>query len=146
MADEFIQIRVDGLKQLNKSLKALGADFPKAIRLAGNEAADIVVAQARPKVPSGPGAGGHAASSIKTASTRTAGRVKAGGPKFPYFPWLDFGGKVGRRHKTTRPFLRSGRYVWKAYGEKSAVVATTLALALDKVIVESGLGPVKDTK
>lgn len=143
MAEEFIQIRVSGLKQLNRSLKALDADLPKALRLAGNQAADIVVAQARPKVPTGPGKGGHAASSIKAASTRTAARVKAGGAKYPYFPWLDFGGKVGRKHRTVRAFLKSGRYVWKAYSERSDVVATTLGQALDKVIIESGLGPIK---
>jgi hypothetical protein len=143
VADEFIKIRVDGLKKLNKSLKDLGSDLPKALRLAGNEAADIVVATAKPKVPSGPGKGGHAASSIKVASTRTAARVKAGGTRFPYFPWLDFGGKVGRHKKTNRPFLRSGRYVWKAYGEKHKDVATVLGVALDKVIIDSGLGPIK---
>ncbi|HEX4722846.1 MAG TPA: hypothetical protein VH333_10055 [Pseudonocardiaceae bacterium] len=143
MAEEFVQIRVDGLKQLNRSLKDLGADMPKALRLAGNQAADIVVAQARPKVPTGPGKGGHAASSVKAASTRTAARVKAGGAKFPYFPWLDFGGRVGRKKHVVRPFLKTGRYVWKAYSDKHEEVATVLAGALDRVIVDSGLGPVK---
>ena len=139
MADEVVAIRVDGLKQLNKSLKALSADAPKALRLAGNDAADLIVKVARPKVPTGPGKRGHAAASIKAASTRTAARVKAGGPKYPYFPWLDFGGKVGRRKRTVRPFLKSGRYVWKAYGEQHEHVAATLAEGLEKVIGDAGL-------
>lgn len=140
MADEVVAIRVEGLKQLNKSLRAISADAPKALRLAGNEAADLIVKTARPKVPSGPPAAGHAAGSIKAASTRTAVRVKAGGPKFPYFPWLDFGGKVGRGKRTVRPFLKSGRYVWKAYGEQREQVAAKLAEGLDKVIADAGLG------
>ncbi|HEX5120363.1 MAG TPA: hypothetical protein VFW65_34710 [Pseudonocardiaceae bacterium] len=140
MAEEVVAIRVDGLKQLNKSLRALSADAPKALRLAGNDAADLIVKTARPKVPTGPGKGGHAAASVKAASTRTAARVKAGGPKYPYFPWLDFGGKVGRRKRTTRPFLKSGRYVWKAYGEQREHVAQTLAEGLEKVIGDAGLG------
>jgi hypothetical protein len=139
VADEVVAIRVEGLRALNKSLKALSTDAPKALRLAGNEAADLIVKTARPKVPTGPGKGGHAASSVKAASTRTAARVKAGGPKYPYFPWLDFGGKVGRRKRTVRPFLRSGRYVWKAYGEQREKVAATLADGLEQVIADAGL-------
>jgi hypothetical protein len=140
VAEETVAIRVDGLKQLNKSLRALSADAPKALRLAGNEAADLIVKTARPKVPNGPGKNGHAAASVKAASTRTAARVKAGGPKFPYFPWLDFGGRVGRKKHVVRPFLKSGRYVWKAYGEQHENVAQNLAAGLDKVIGDAGLG------
>jgi hypothetical protein len=139
MAEEIVAIRVDGLKQLNKSLRSLSSDAPKALRLVGNDAADLIVKTAKPKVPTGPGKGGHAASSIKAASTRTAARVKAGGPKYRYFPWLDFGGRVGRRKRTVRPFLKSGRYVWKAYGEQHENVAQHLADGLERVIVDAGL-------
>lgn len=140
MTDEIVSIRVDGLKQLNKALRAVSSDAPKALRLAANEAAAIVVAAAKPKVPSGPPKAGHAAASIKAASTRTAVRVKAGGPKYPYFPWLDFGGRVGRHKHVVRPVLKSGRYVWKAYGDNHEKVATVLADQLDKVINDAGLG------
>lgn len=139
MVDEVVAIRVTGLRELNKSLRSLSADAPKSLRLAGNDAADLIVKTARPKVPTGPGKGGHAASSIKAASTRTAARVKAGGTKYPYFPWLDFGGRVGRRKRTVRPFLKSGRYVWKAYGEQRDKVAQNLADGLERVIVDAGL-------
>jgi hypothetical protein len=140
VAEEIVAIRVEGLRKLNKSLRTLSADAPKSLRLAGNDAADLIVKTARPKVPTGPGKGGHAASSVKAASTRTAARVKAGGKKYPYFPWLDFGGRVGRRKKNVRPFLKSGRYVWKAYGEQRDKVAASLADNLERVITDAGLG------
>lgn len=139
MADELLSIRIKGLRELNKQLRAISADAPKQLRLVNNEAATIVVHAAKPKIPNGPPQAGHAASSIKAASTRTAVRIKAGGPKFPYFPWLDFGGRVGRRKHSVRPFLKSGRYVWKSYADNREKVTQTLADGLKKVIADAGL-------
>ncbi|WP_157621581.1 HK97 gp10 family phage protein [Saccharothrix sp. NRRL B-16348] len=125
-------IKVTGLKQLSRSLRSLDKDAPKALRLAGNKAALIIVNEAKPKIPVGPAAGGHASTSIKAASTRTAARVSAGGKKFPYYAWLDFGGKVGRKKATIRKFHKSGRYIWKAYEDQRSHVAQTLSDELKK--------------
>lgn len=105
-------IKVEGLKQFNRDLKALDSDLPKAVRLAFNAAVDLVVATAKPGVPS---RSGRAARSIKPRSTRTQARVSAGGNKAPYYPWLDFGGRVGRRKAVSRPVLKEGRYLYAAY-------------------------------
>lgn len=134
-------IRVDGLRQLNSSLRKLGKDAPKALRIAGNKAADIIVADAKPRVPLGPGKGGHARDSIKAASTRTAARVQAGGKRFPYYPWLDFGGRVGRKKATVRPFLSDGRYIWHAYAQRRDEFAQLLDDELTAVAAAAGLGP-----
>lgn len=133
------QIRVVGLNDFARNLKRLDTALPKALRLAGNEAADIVVKDARPRVPVGPGKGGHASSSIKAASTRTATRVQEGGNKFPYMPWLDFGGKVGRKHHTVRPFLKTGRYVWKSYADNRERVIEKLQDGLVQVARSAGI-------
>ena len=42
-------------------------------------------------------------------------RIEAGGSKVPYYPWLDFGGRVGRRKSVHRPFLKDGRYIYDAF-------------------------------
>lgn len=132
-------IKVEGLRELNNGLRRMDKDLPKGLRLAGNAAANIVVDEAKPRVPVGPGAGGHAKSSIKAASTRTAARVSAGGKRFPYYPWLDFGGSVGRNKSVKRPFLKSGRYIWKAFDDKRAEVQQTLQDELVKVAESAGL-------
>lgn len=134
-------IKVEGLREFNRGLRALNADAPKGLRLAGNEAARIVVAAAKPRVPIGPGKGGHAASSLKAASTRTAARVSAGGKKYPYYPWLDFGGRVGPAKSVRRPFLKQGRYIWAAFDDHRAEVEQTLRDQLAKV-ADSTLGTV----
>lgn len=118
MAETVGRIRVSGLKEFNRVLRRIDSDAPKGLRLAGNSAAQIVVDEAKPRVPLGPGRGGHARSSIRAASTRTAARVREGGKKFPYMPWLDFGGSVGRRDSVKRPFIKSGRYIWAAFADE----------------------------
>jgi hypothetical protein len=140
---EPVAIRVDGLKQLAKALKSVDDDAPKELRKAANTAADIVVAAARPKVPSGPAKAGHALASVKAASTRTAARVRGGGNKYPYYPWLDFGGAGGKGKKNKRPYAKSGRYIWKSFAENKEKVTDQLAAALSKVAENSGF-TVKD--
>lgn len=137
-------IRISGLREFNKALKQIDDKLPSATRLAANSAAQIVVDVAKPRVPIGLGRGGHAADSIKAKSTRTAARVSAGGKKYPYYPWLDFGGKVGRHKTNNRPFLKRGRYIWDAYADNADKVEQQFVSALVDVARDAGLDPRKD--
>lgn len=130
-------IRIEGLRELNRNLRRMDRDLPKGLRLAGNKAAQIVVDAARPRVPSKTG---KAKRSIKVASTRTATRVSAGGNRAPYYPWLDFGGRVGRHRSVQRPFLKTGRYIWKAFADHRAQVEQTLREELERVAHGAGVG------
>lgn len=105
-------IRITGLREFSRDLKRLDSDLPKALRVAMNEAAELVVGDARPMVPS---RSGRARKSMKAASTRTKVRVKAGGSRAPYYPWLDFGGRVGRKQSVERAVFKEGRYLYRSY-------------------------------
>jgi hypothetical protein len=131
-------IRIEGLREFSRGLRRIGSDHAKGLRLAGNKAAQIVVDTAKPRVPIGPGKGGHAASSVKAASTRTAARVSGGGKKFPYYPWLDFGGRVGPNNSIHRPFLKQGRYIWKSYADRRDRVEEVLREELVRVARGAG--------
>lgn len=113
------QIKVEGLNQFVRAVKRFDADIPKTLRLAFNSAADIVVETARPRVPTRTG---RAKASIKSRSVRTSVRVQEGGGRAPYMPWLDFGGRTGRKRSVVRPFLKEGRYVWWAFSQRRAEV------------------------
>lgn len=139
MADLIEPISVEGLRRLSRQLRQIDSDAPKALRLAGNEAAGIVVSAAKARVPLGPAKGGHARNSIKAASTRTQARVSAGGTKFSYYPWLDFGGTVGPGKKSKRPFLKQGRYLWKAFADHREDVETRLRTQLEDIAQRAGL-------
>lgn len=129
-------IRVEGLREFSRNLKKLDADLPKALRIALNEAADVVVKGARPKVPR---KSGRAAASIKARSTRTAVRVVGGGNRVPYYPWLDFGGRVGRNKSVRRPFLKEGRYIYASYFANTDEFTKVLESALLDVARQAGV-------
>jgi hypothetical protein len=131
-------IKIDGLAQFTRDLKKLDSDLPKAVRVANNQAADLVVTTARPLVPRRTG---KAAGSIRAQSTRTAVRVTEGGPRAPYMPWLDFGGKVGRQHAVKRPFIKEGRYLYPAYRRKrdSGEFQEVMTAALLDVAARAGV-------
>lgn len=137
------EIKVTGLREFRRSLKTLDASLPKGVRTAGNKAAEIVVAAAKPRVPVGPGRGGHASSSIRKASTQSAVRVAEGGARFPYMPWLDFGGTINKHTgtPTTRPFIRKGRYIWAAFADHHERVLDTYQDELKNLARSAGLDP-----
>lgn len=133
-----VALQVSGLKELRKALKDADAALPKALRLAMNEAAELVVTEARMDVPT---VSGKARKSLRPQSTATSVRVTAGGPRAPYYPWLDFGGRVGRRKATVRPFSPDGRYLYPAYFKlrDSGQFVDVMSAALVKVAAEAGL-------
>ena len=129
-------IKIDGLREFQRDLKKLDSDLPKALRVALNEAAEVVVSYARPRIPR---VSGRAAASVKAKSTRTAVRVSGGGNRVPYFPFLDFGGRVGRRRSVRRPFLKEGRYIYAAYFSNQKEFAEVLEKALLNVAKQAGV-------
>lgn len=130
-------IRVEGLAALSRNLRKLDADLPKGVRVALNEAAQVVVDYAVPRIPR---RSGRAARTIKAKSTRTASRVGAGGSRVPYFPWLDFGGEGRVKGRpAARPFKKEGRYLYAGYYAKRDEFGKVLERALLKVAADAGL-------
>lgn len=129
-------VSIDGYAQFVKSLKRLDADAPKMNRQAMNAAAEIVLGYARPRVPRRTG---RAASTLKAKSTQTAVRVQAGGSKAPWYPWLDFGGRVGRKKSVKRPFIGEGRYIYPALSAKRQEFEAAIAGALVDTARSAGL-------
>jgi hypothetical protein len=131
-------IRIDGLREFVRDVRKLDRDLPKAIRVALNVGSDLIVSDARPRVPH---RSGRAARSLKASSTRTSARVSGGGNRAPHYPWLDFGGKVGRNRSVERPFLREGRFIYRSYFDRrdSGKLAEVLSDALVDVARQAGI-------
>jgi hypothetical protein len=129
-------IKVKGLSEFSRNLKRLDADLPKALRIAFNEAADVVVTDARSGIPT---RSGKAKASVKARSTRTAARIVGGGNRAPYYPWLDFGGRVGRSRSVRRPFLSDGRYIYNAFYDNADRLGDVLSDALIDVARSAGI-------
>lgn len=131
-------VKVIGLAEFGRSLKRIDSDLPKALRIALNQSADVVIGYVRPRVPR---QSGRAAASIKAKSTRTAVRVSAGGKQAPYYPWLDYGGRVGRKKSVKRAFLAEGRYLYPGYfqARDSGQFQAILTKALTELAESAGL-------
>jgi hypothetical protein len=136
-------VHIHGLREFRAGLRRMDRTLPKGISKAGKKAAQIVVTAARPRVPVGPESGGHGAASIKPRSTQKGVSVVEGGAKYPYMPWLDFGGRLHPREhqEIVRPRIHRGRYVWAAFGDNRERVMRTYLEALHDVARDAGLNP-----
>jgi hypothetical protein len=129
-------IKVDGLAEFSRNLRKLDKDLPKGLRLASNDAAQLIVDWARPRVAR---RSGRAAATVKAKSTRTEARVSGGSARAPYYPWLDFGGRVGRKRSVTRPFIKEGRYIYPGFMRNRDEIQDRLLKALLQVAHEAGV-------
>jgi hypothetical protein len=131
------KIEVSGLAQLNKALRRVDADAPKALRLALNGVADDLVKETRPLFPT---VTGRAAGTLKAKSTRTSARVSVGSKAARYVPWLIFGGEgrvAGRPGK--REFIKEGRWLFPTLVRRREAVSAMLQAALADVATKAGL-------
>lgn len=129
-------IKIEGLKEFSRALRKIDSELPKALRLAHNEAGQLIVDYAKAKVPRKTG---RAAGTIKAKSTRTETRVQGGSKRVPYYAWLDFGGRVGRRHSVQRPYIKQGRYIYPALGANYDEFTQLLTEKLIEVARQAGV-------
>jgi hypothetical protein len=129
-------IKIDGLTVLSKRLQGISKDAPKALRQANNEAAALVVEAAKPKVPA---LTGRARATLKARSTRSQARAQGGSARASYFPWLEFGGRVGRKNATRRNFVKAGRYLYPGYLKRRQEIYAELEKQLIDLCREHGL-------
>lgn len=131
------RIAIGGLAQLSRGLRAIDNDSPKQLRLAFNDAANLLITRARPTVPARTGA---ARASMKARSSRTSARVAVGGKKAPYFPWLDFGGKGKKPGRPApRDFYADGRYIYPTLARIRPEIEELLQEGITNVIRNAGL-------
>jgi hypothetical protein len=131
------KIQVRGLAELNRALRRVDSDAPKALRLALNGVAQDLVDETKPQFPT---VTGRAAASLKARSTRTSARVSVGNKRAAYVPWLIFGGQgriAGRPAK--REFIKEGRWLFPTLVRRREAVSTMLQEALNDVAKSAGL-------
>lgn len=129
-------IRVVGLNEFRKGLRGMDRSLPKSVRLALNEVADVLIDATRPKIPRRTGA---AAASLKAASTQSAAKVSVGGRSAPYYPWLDFGGRTGRKKSVVRPFYKEGRYLFPTLAEQRDAIQDAMLKAMAQLAETNGI-------
>lgn len=111
MGGSDIRFELRGLTEVHAALKAIDRDAPKELREGFLPVITDVAGRIRETVPR---VTGKAAMSIRPrASQKGAGIAFSDSDgTVPYYPWLDFGGTVGRGGGQVRPFIKGGRYVY----------------------------------
>ena len=136
MATAIDPIKIRGVREFQAALKAMDGESQKQLRLAFNSVAETIAAGARRRVPTKTG---RAAGSVKVASSQREARIKAGGAKASYYPWLDFGGRVGPKRSVKRTFVERGRYLYPTYDANRASIQAGLEKALTDLARNAGL-------
>lgn len=132
-----IKIEIKGIRDLQRALKSADANLPKQLRVALNEASNEVIDYATAHMPSRTG---RARASLKARSSQREARVGMGGKRAPYAPWLDFGGEGKVRGRPApRPFIKSGRYVYKGLELRHDRITEIMSTALHDLARSAGL-------
>jgi len=131
-------IAVEGLSLFARAVRKIDDEAAKELRLVLNDAGAIVVTYAQKRFPRRTG---RSVRTVRAKSTRTQIRVTEGGKFAPWVPWLDFGGRVGRKNAVKRPFMRDGRYLYPILYDKSETdkIVTVLEDGLIRVVQNAGL-------
>lgn len=104
-------VDIDGLDELQKALRSTADGLDDAVRAEFLDEAKRIAADARGAVPRRTGA---ARATVDAQLVDGAAAIVAGGRRAPYFPWLEYGGRVGRNDSVSRPFVKDGRYIGRA--------------------------------
>lgn len=115
-----VTIKVEGLRELRAALHRAEGNSSKALDKGLKDAAQLVVNDAKRRIPLGPPPHGHARNSVRSAKVGHGVEVRGGGSRYPYYMWLEFGGHVGRQHATYRTRVKAGRYIYPALKKKRA--------------------------
>ena len=139
MAGDTIRVQVHGWPEVRAKLGNLRGQLPAAVRAAAKDSAQLVVNDAKARMPIGPGKGGHARSSVRSAATGRGYQVRSGGGRFVYVPFLEFGGRVGKKNSVYRKRVKKGRYIYPALDAQRALMRRTLNRNLERAARRSGL-------
>jgi hypothetical protein len=104
------RIEVHGLRELDAAFGKARRDLPRELAQHLSTPASRIAGRVSSVLPHRSGA---AAASVRPRSSASAAGVEAGSG-IEYYPWLDFGGSVGRGGKIDRPFSGKGRYLYPA--------------------------------
>jgi hypothetical protein len=94
-------VEIIGLREFRRELKQAGQQFPKELRQANLQAAEVVAAEAARRAPMGPHLGGGRVrpviQSIRALASQGKGQVAIGGASTPHAQVLEFGGHIPRK-------------------------------------------------
>jgi hypothetical protein len=123
MAAKAPQVEVVGMRALNRDIQRLTDDrgpLNKLMSAAGRQAAEPVAAATRSRLPQ---VSGRLAGDVRVTASRSGAAVRMGRSNLRYAGWVEFGGTRKTPHRSSRPFLTQGRYMFPAAAQLAPVSA-----------------------
>lgn len=142
-----VSVKVTGLRELSRAMKQVDTELPKELKARFLVVARRVVGVAQQRMPQRTG---RAQASVKARATVRGASIAAGGTAAPYYPWLDFGGSVGRGHRPGAAWSGavkrewrglpggSGRYIYPAIAQERDEIAKQVDEAVADVARQAG--------
>lgn len=129
-------VRVDGLAELNRTLRALGGrEFQAELREAGRTVAKDVAQDAVGKAHSLGGVAAHVAPSISASAGFTSAGVSFGGPSHPAAMGAEFGGQGRPTTQQFQPFRgHEGYFIYPAIRDNADHIEATYLKAVDDIL------------
>ncbi len=124
-------MRIEGLRELTRSLKAAEDGLQKEVNAIFKGAATKVASAARRRLPK---RSGRLAASVRPFGTQRKPGVRVGRARAPYAGPVEFGG-----YPKGRPFVPEGRYIYPTFSEMAPQVRKDLAEELNALIRRAGL-------
>jgi hypothetical protein len=163
-------VQVTGIPELMRALREMEPDTYKELRASLKQVADHVVGKAQQRMPFGPPSLHAMQSALKPSATSQGARITfpAGGADsrddpLGYYPWLDFGGTVGRgrvsagftidkrgrahsSHQVAsreggviRPVVKGGRFLYPAIAESGPEIEKDVYAAVERAAHHNNL-------
>lgn len=124
-------IRIEGLRELNKALREVDEALPKEMRSNLKAVADRVASKAAGRVPR---RSGKLASSIRGLASQKSASIAEGTARVPYAGSFEFGG-----WPKGRPYLKEGRVLFPTAQESEDEVVEAVTEAIEGLIRKAGL-------
>lgn len=125
-----LAVRVDGLADLRRSLRAIDRELPKELRVVIKGAAEVIAAEARVRAPKRTG---KLAGSIKATTSGASGIVRS---RLPYANVQNWGGTIRPRGAPTH--IKGRHFVDGALDAKREAAAQALARGMDDLLRRQG--------
>jgi hypothetical protein len=97
------------LSELQTALRDVGDDIGDLVLSVLDEIAGEALADVRGRVP-------HRTGKARGAYQLRGHAITVAADDAPYVPWLEFGGRVGRKKSNLRAYVPAGRYLYPALG------------------------------
>lgn len=128
-------VKVDGLRELNAALRAIGPDAQKELREASKEVAEMVADDARAAAYTIGGVAAHVAPSLRAVAGVKSAGVAGGGARYPMFGGAEFG---SYKHKQFKPWRGNdsgaGYFLYPSIRADSDRITTTYTDAIDGIL------------